>query len=293
MATKIEKDGISGQETTGHEWDGIKELNTPLPKWWLYSFYACIAIALGYTVFYPSWPSLSGHTPGVLGWTQRDELRSKLEEEKARRAPMLAKIEATPIDQIRHDPELMTYVQAAGRTAFADNCATCHGAGGAGSKSYPTLADDDWIWGGSPEQILQTISYGIRNANPESHAGDMPRFGADGVLTREQIADVAQYVLSLSKPDAEPGADKAAEERGAAIFAENCAACHGDAGEGNQDMGAPRLNDGIWLYGGDRDAVVESITNGRKGSMPAWSERLDPATIKILAAYVHALGGGR
>ena len=285
MPTKIEKDHISGQDTTGHEWDGIKELNTPLPKWWLYSFYASIAFAVVYMLLYPALP----HVGGLLGWSQRGELQATLDGEKARRAPMMARIESTPIDQIRHDPELMTFVQAAGRTAFADNCATCHGAGGAGAKGYPTLADDDWLWGGTPEQILQTIGYGIRNANAESRMGDMPRFGADGVLTRTQIADVASFVLALSKP----GTDKAAEERGAAVFAENCAACHGERGAGNPEMGAARLDDGIWLYGGDRAALVETITNGRKGSMPAWSERLDPATVKILSAYVHALGGGK
>jgi cytochrome c oxidase cbb3-type subunit 3 len=285
MPTKIEKDSISGQETTGHEWDGIKELNTPLPKWWLYSFYASIVFAFGYALLYPALP----HVGGVLGWTQRGELQATLDAEKAKRAPMLARIETTPIGEIRHDAELMAYVQAAGRTAFADNCATCHGAGGAGSKGYPTLADDDWLWGGTPEQILQTIGYGIRNANPDTHMGDMPRFGADGVLTRAQIADVAGYVLSLSKP----GTDAADEARGEAVFADNCAACHGEKGGGNPEMGAPRLDDAVWLYGGDRAAVVESISNGRKGSMPAWAERLDPATVKILAAYVHALGGGK
>jgi cytochrome c oxidase cbb3-type subunit 3 len=288
MATKIEKDALTGRETTGHEWDGIKELNTPLPKWWLYSFYASILFSLVYVVLYPAWPMIGGHTEGVLGWTQRDELRADLEAERARRAPVLARIEAMPVDEIRHDPELMAFVQAAGRTAFGDSCATCHGAGGAGAKGYPTLADDDWLWGGTPEQVLQTVSYGIRNANENAHVSEMPRFGADGVLTRAQIEDVVQHVLSLSG-----GASGASAERGAAVFAENCAACHGERGEGNAEMGAPRLDDAIWLYGGDRASLVETVTNGRKGSMPAWSERLDPATVKILSLYVHALGGGR
>jgi cytochrome c oxidase cbb3-type subunit 3 len=289
MPTKIEKDATTGQDTTGHEWDGIKELNTPLPKWWLYTFYFCIVWGIAYTVLYPSWPGLSSHFNGTSGWTRRGELAEAVTAQKAAQADTRAKIVATPIEDIRKDPALMGYVQAAGRVAFADNCAGCHGAGGAGAVGFPTLADDDWIWGGKPEQILQTITYGIRNSNENSRVSDMPRFGADGMLTKEQISDVADYVLSLSGTAADP----AVLERGATVFAENCAACHGEKGEGIQEMGAPRLSDGIWLYGGDRKTVVETITYARRGSMPAWSERLDPATVKVLATYVHALGGGQ
>lgn len=289
MPTKIEKDSATGRMTTGHEWDGIKELNTPLPKWWLYTFYVCILFAVVYSVLFPSWPSLSSHTDGVLGWTQREELADRLAAEKSRLQPVMAKIEATPIDEIRNSPELMNYVQAAGRVAFADNCAACHGAGGAGTVGFPTLADDDWIWGGKPDQILQTVMFGIRNTNPESRVSDMPRFGVDQMLDAQQIDDVAEYALSLSGAATDP----AAVERGTQLYADNCAVCHGEKGEGNPDMGAPRLNDGIWLYGGDKATVVETITYARRGSMPAWSERLDPATVKILAAYVHALGGGQ
>lgn len=289
MPTKIEKDATTGQDTTGHEWDGIKELNTPLPKWWLYTFYFCIVWGIAYTVLYPSWPTLNNHFSGTSGWSRRGELAETLAAQKAAQADTRAKIVATPIEEIRKDPALMGYVQAAGRVAFADNCAGCHGAGGAGAVGFPTLADDDWIWGGKPEDILQTITYGIRNANENSRVSDMPRFGADGLLTKEQIGDVADYVLSLSGTAADP----AVLERGATVFTENCAACHGEKGEGMHEMGAPRLSDGIWLYGGDRKTVVETITYARKGSMPAWIERLDPATVKVLATYVHALGGGQ
>ncbi|HYC04589.1 MAG TPA: cytochrome-c oxidase, cbb3-type subunit III [Azospirillaceae bacterium] len=289
MPTKIEKDEITGTETTGHEWDGIKELNTPLPKWWLYSFYATIAFSVAYCVAYPAWPSLSGHTEGVLGWTQRGELAQSLKTEQERLAPMMAKIAAAPIEQVVKDPEMAGFVQAAGRRAFADNCAGCHGAGGAGAKGFPTLADDDWLWGGSAEQILHTVSYGVRNANADARVSEMPRFGADQLLAKEQIGDVADYVLSLSAPVS----DQAAVARGGQVYADNCAACHGDKGEGNLEMGAPRLSDAIWLYGGDRASVVETVTFARKGSMPAWAERLDPATVKLLAAYVHNLGGGK
>ncbi len=290
MPTKIEKDAATGQMTTGHEWDGIKELNTPLPKWWLYTFYATIVFGIVYMVLYPAWPSLSDHTKGALGWTQRGELAQKMEAEQQRLAPIMARIEATDIADIRNDPELMGYVAAAGRVAFADNCAGCHGAGGAGAAGgFPSLADDDWIWGGTPDQILQTVSYGVRNANENSRINDMPRFGVDQLLDRAQIDDVAEYVLAMSGT----ATDAAAAERGAAVYAENCASCHGEKGEGIVDLGGPRLNDGIWLYGGDKASVVHSITYARRGNMPAWAERLDPATVKVLAAYVHALGGGQ
>lgn len=289
MPTKIEKDAATGTDTTGHEWDGIKELNTPLPKWWLYTFYACIVWGVIYTVLLPSWPTLSSHFGGTSGWTRRGELAETLAAQKADQADTRAKIVEMSIADIRRDPALMGYVQAAGRVAFADNCAGCHGAGGAGAVGFPTLADDDWIWGGEPEQILQTITYGIRNNNENSRISDMPRFGADGMLTKEQIADVADYVLSLSGTQA----DAAVLERGGVIYAENCAACHGEKGEGMHEMGAPRLSDAIWLYGGDRKTVIETITYARRGNMPAWIERLDPATVKVLATYVHALGGGQ
>lgn len=290
MPTKIEKDSVTGTMTTGHEWDGIKELNTPLPKWWLYTFYATIVFGVVYTVLYPAWPTLSAHTRGALGWTQRQELAEKLDQEQQRLAPVMAKIQETDIAAIRENPELMGYVMAAGRVAFADNCAGCHGAGGAGAAGgFPSLADDDWIWGGTPDQILQTVAYGVRNANENSRVNDMPRFGVDQLLEKAQIDDVAEYVLSLSGS----GGDAAAAERGSSVYAENCASCHGEKGEGIVDLGGPRLNDGIWLYGGDKASVVHSITYARRGNMPAWSERLDPATVKVLAAYVHALGGGQ
>lgn len=289
MPTKIEKDAPTGQSTTGHEWDGIKELNTPLPKWWLYTFYASIAFALVYTVLYPAWPGATGATEGTLGWTQRQELAAKMAAEQERISPVLARLVATDVADIRNDPELMGFVQAKGRQAFADNCAGCHGAGGAGATGFPSLADDDWLWGGSPDEILHSVAYGIRNANENSRLSEMPRFGADQLLEPEQINDVADYVLSLS------GAahDGVAAARGATVYAENCAACHGEAGEGMVEMGAPRLNDAIWLYGGDKESVVRTVTYSRQGNMPAWSERLDEATVKVLAAYVHALGGGQ
>ena len=289
MPTKIEKDLVTGTDTTGHEWDGIKELDTPLPKWWLYVFYATIAWSLAYYVFYPAWPTLSSHTQGLLGYSSRVEIGEQLAAQKAERAPFVERIRNTPLEEIEAQPDLLNFAIGGGRAVFAENCAACHGSGGAGAKGFPNLADDDWLWGGNRDAIWQTIRHGIRNANPESRQSQMPRFGADGILKRTEIADVAEYVLSLS---AAPG-DPEAAKRGAPLFAENCAACHGEKGEGNQELGAPNLADKIWLYGGSKTAVIESITNARAGSMPSWSERLDDATIKMLTIYVHSLGGGK
>lgn len=289
MPTKIEKDVITGTDTTGHEWDGIKELNTPLPKWWLYVFYACIAWAMGYYVLYPSWPSFSSHLPGIAGYWSRDEVRQQLDALAGQRAPFVKRIQSASLDQIKADPSLFNYALAGGKAAFADNCAPCHGPGGGGTKGFPNLADDKWLWGGDLAAIHRTIQYGIRNANNDSRQSAMPRFGADGVLTPPQINDAAEFVLSLRNN----ASDAKAAGRGAAVFAENCAVCHGDKGQGNQEVGAPSLRDGIWQYGGDKASIVHTITFARNGSMPAWSERLDPATVKMLALYVHALGGGK
>lgn len=286
MPTKIEKDRLSGRDTTGHEWDGVKELNTPLPTWWVYTFYATIVFAAVYCFLYPSWPWLNGHTEGSLGYSSRVELTQELAAQARSRAVFVDRIRATPLGQIAKEPELLNFAMAGGRSAFQTNCMQCHGAGGAGSPGFPNLVDDDWIWGGSLDQIYATIQHGIRNADDKSRQSMMPRFGADGMLTGGQIAAVTDYVLSLS------GKAKANEE-GAKIFQEQCVACHGAGGKGNQELGAPNLADGLWLYGGDRDSVYRSIFYARNGSMPAWSGRLDEATLKMLAIYVHALGGGR
>ena len=286
MPTKIEKDTLSGQNTTGHEWDGVKELNTPLPTWWLYTFYACIAFAVVYCALYPSWPWLTGHTDGLLGYSSRAELRQELSAQAKERAGFVDRIRTASLADIRKDPELFNFAMAGGRSAFQTNCMQCHGAGGGGSTGFPNLVDDDWIWGGSIDQIYATIEHGIRNTDDKSRQSMMPRFGVDGLLTGAQVAAVTDYVLSLS------GKAKATPE-GAKIFEEQCVACHKAGGKGDQELGAPNLSDGIWLYGGSRDAIYRSIFYARNGSMPAWSGRLDEATMKMLTVYVHALGGDR
>jgi cytochrome c oxidase cbb3-type subunit 3 len=286
MPTKIEKDAVSGQDTTGHEWDGVKELNTPLPTWWVYTFYATIVFAVVYCILYPSWPSFRGHTDGLLGYSSRVELAAALETQTRGRAKFVDRIRNSSLADIRKDPELFNFALAGGRSAFQTNCMQCHGAGGAGSTGFPNLVDDDWIWGGKIDQIYATIRHGIRNADDKSRQSLMPRFGTDELLTAAQVAAVTDQVLSLS------GRGKSTPE-GAKVFQEQCASCHQADGKGNQELGAPNLTDGIWLYGGDRDSIYRAIFYARNGSMPAWGERLDDATLKMLAIYVHSLGGGR
>jgi cytochrome c oxidase cbb3-type subunit 3 len=248
-------------------------------------FYVTIVWAIGYMFVYPSLP---GHT-GWFGYWSRAELGESLNEQRAQRAAFVGRIEKAELADIRKNEELLNFSLAGGRQVFADNCVPCHGAGGAGALGYPNLADDDWLWGGDLAQIHQTIRHGVRMADDKSRNSAMPRFGLDGILKPDEIAATADYVLTLS--GAAPAGASAA--RGEKIYAENCVACHGEKGEGNQELGAPRLDDRIWLFGGDRDSIVKSIANARAGAMPGWEGRLDAATVKMLAVYVHALGGGK
>ena len=283
-------DAVSGVTTTGHSWDNIEELNNPLPRWWLWTFYLTIVWAIAYCIAYPAWPLVSSYTKGVLGWQSRDAVEVELAALKDQRSGMTARLAASSLEEIRQDSEMFVFARAQGKAAFGDNCAPCHGAGGGGAKGYPNLNDDDWLWGGSLEQIQQTIQFGVRSTNDQGHSGSMPAFGRDGILKREEISQVADYVRSLSGLPTEKGFDLAA---GAKVFAENCAACHGDKGQGMLEMGAPNLTDQIWLFGSDKAAIVDGLTNGRGGVMPAWHGRLDDTTVKALTLYVHSLGGGQ
>lgn len=287
MATK-ERDPITGIETTGHEWDGVKELNTPLPKWWVYVFYACIIWALGYWVVMPSWPTLTGYAGGMAKYSSRGAVEEDLAALKKQRGEKSAKLATLSVDEIYKDANLRSYAVAAGRTAFNENCSACHQFGGAGKPGvYPTLADDEWIWGGTTDDIKTTITFGIRNANSNSRQSEMPKFGADGLLKADEISAVADFVLAQAK-----GAGDAASA-GGKIFAEQCSSCHGEKGEGMKEVGAPALNNGLWLYGGTKEAIVAQVTNPKHSSMPAWTERLDETTIKTLAVYVRSLGGAK
>jgi cytochrome c oxidase cbb3-type subunit 3 len=290
MTEHSDFDQISGRTTTGHEWDGIKELNTPLPRWWVITFYLCIVWAFGYWIVYPAWPLVSGYTSGVLHYSSRADVAVELANLEKIRGDKMVALGAASLADIEKNPALLALARARGKTVFGDNCAPCHGSGAAGAKGFPNLNDDDWLWGGTLEQIMQTIQFGARSGHAKTHEGQMLAFGKDGTLKREGIVAVANYVRSLSGLPTRPGYDAAA---GARIFADNCTVCHGDAGKGNQDVGAPNLTDKIWLYGSDEATIIETVTNGRAGVMPAWVGRLDPSTIKAMAVYVHSLGGGK
>ena len=285
-----EIDSVSGRATTGHEWDGIKELNTPLPRWWVICFYLTIAWSIGYWIVYPAWPLISSNTTGLLGYSTRANVAVELAKLEKIRGDKMAALGAASLADIERDPALLALARAKGKTVFGDNCAPCHGSGAAGAKGFPNLNDDDWLWGGTLDQIVQTIQFGVRSGHAKSHEGQMLAFGRDGVLKGDEIVTVANYVRSLSGLSTRKGYDPAKGEK---IFADNCVACHGDGGKGNQELGAPNLTDKIWLYGSDEATLIETISQGRAGVMPAWEGRLDPATIKAMAVYVHSLGGGK
>jgi len=282
-------DELTGTATTGHEWDGLRELNTPLPRWWLWTFYATIIWAVAYWVVYQAWPLISSATQGTFGWHSRSAVESDLAALKAARGPMVAKLAAAPVADIVNDPQLLDFARAQGRVAFADNCAPCHGAGGGGAKGYPNLNDDDWLWGGKLAAIEQTIRHGARSGDKDDHEGNMPAFGRDNILKPNQISAVADYVRSLSGLPAEQGADLGLGKK---VFADNCAVCHGPDGKGNRELGAPNLTDKIWLYGPDKATIMQGVQNGRGGQMPAWQGRLSDPIIKALTVYVYTFGGG-
>jgi cytochrome c oxidase cbb3-type subunit 3 len=290
MSEHNEIDHVSGRSTTGHEWDGIKELNTPLPRWWVLTFYATIVWAIGYWVVYPAWPLVSGYTRGVLNYTNRAAVTEDLARLEVLRGEKMKVLGTASLAEIEKDPALLALARARGKTVFADNCAPCHGSGAAGAKGYPNLNDDDWLWGGTLDQIAETIQFGARSGHAKAHEGQMLAFGRDGTLKKDEIVTAANYVRSLSGLSTASGYDATTGKK---LFADNCVSCHGDGGKGNPELGAPNLTDKIWLYGSDEATIIETITNGRSGVMPAWVGRLDPVTIKALTVYVHSLGGGK
>jgi len=292
MADKRERDELSGTDTTGHEWDGLKELDTPLPRWWLYILYGTIVIAVVYWVLMPAWPLANGYTKGVLGWSDRNNVAAEVQGLRAARTPLFERLAGASAAEIAADPELQEFARAAGEAAFGDNCRTCHGAGGAGAPGYPVLADDVWIWGGTLADIEHTLRVGVRGTHPDTRNSAMPAFGRDNILTAAQIGDVTEHVIAISAARTRVAPDMAAAARGAAIYQEQCALCHGPAGAGDRSVGAPSLNDDVWLYGGTRQEIRRQIELGRGGVMPTWEARFDPGTIRALAYYVHDLGGG-
>lgn len=279
----IDRDEHTGVETTGHEWDGIKELNLPAPRWWLIVFLITCIWSVGYWVIYPAWPTLSGNTKGSAGWTQYKKLTKEQSEIAARRGEFATKIKAHSLEEIQKDPELYAFAIAGGKTMFKENCSACHGTGAEGRPGYPNLNDDDWLWGGDLHSIYATIKQGVRSNHEQTRTSQMPPFG--DMLSKQQVSDVADHVLSLSS-------NKGSNEQGAALFKQNCSSCHGTNGTGSRQLGAPNLVDAIWLYGDDKASIMQQIRRPRHGVMPTWETRLPDETIKQLTIYVHSLGGG-
>jgi cytochrome c oxidase cbb3-type subunit III len=280
-------DEISGVQTTGHEWDGIRELNSPLPRWWVWTFYATIIWALGYTIAYPAWPLISSATSGVLGYSSRVDVKNELAAAEAAKAEYVAAVAAKNIDEILADEKLRTFAAAAGAAAYKVNCVQCHGSGAQGSKGFPNLNDDDWLWGGDAAALLQTISHGIRFAtDADTRISEMPAFV--DVLDADQTRDVAAFTASISGMES----DATQAAAGKQIFADNCASCHGDDGRGNRELGGPNLTDAIALYVHSPADITAQIRAPKHGVMPAWRGRLGDVKVKELAVYVHSLGGG-
>ncbi len=280
-------DEETGVETTGHSWDGIEELNNPLPRWWLWCLYATIVWGIGYVIAYPAWPMISGATEGVLGWSTRANVAQEIVEHEAKNETLVTALLDTEFAALPESADLHRYAIARGGAVFRAQCSQCHGSGAAGAKGYPNLLDNDWLWGGTVDEIAHTVAHGIRNeTDDDARWSEMPAFGE--ILEEDEIAATVEYVVSLSNPDH----DAALAATGSEIFADNCVACHEENAMGNKDLGAPNLADAIWLYGGDRDTLTETIYYSRYGVMPAWGQRLTDADVRAVSSYVHALGGG-
>ncbi len=288
MADNPQKDDVTGIDTTGHEWDGIRELDNPLPRWWLYVFYACILYGVVYMALYPSVPLGKTYFGGLKNYSQREIVANELAAAKDAKGEFITRIENSDLVDIRNNDELLSFSLAGGRVAFLDNCAGCHGTGATGGPGYPNLADDSWLWGGELETIHQTISHGIRwDVDDDTRISEMPNFGGDELLEKDDMNAVAEYILSLTGRETMKSVVSTGEE----IFADNCAACHMDDASGDRDIGAPALNDQIWLYGDKKENILAQLNRPKHGQMPAWAGRLDSATIKMLTVYVHSLGG--
>lgn len=287
MAEEKRIDGPTGTQTVGHEWDGIEELDTPMPRWWVISFWGTIIWAIAYVIVYPAIPMIDSATQGIWNWSSRGQFEQEMKVETLRRAPVANALAAVPIEELASNERLYQAAIEGGRAAFKVHCVQCHGSGASGSKGYPNLNDDDWLWGGDLPAIHYTLTNGVRQPGHDAtRFSQMPPFA--GILTADQVGSLATYVQTLSGKS-RPSSKSAV---GATLFAANCASCHGTDGKGLREFGAPNLTDAIWLYGGDIASIRATINNSRFGVMPRWNNRLDEVTIKMLSVYVHSLGGG-
>ena len=287
---EIERDDVTGRETTGHEWNGIKELDTPVPRGVLMFLIVTHIWAIAWWFLVPAWPLGTTYTKGLLGIDQRTTVEARVVEGQRERSAWMARLETEPYDVIMADEALMQTVRNTGRQLFGDNCAACHGRDGKGGTNYPDLTDDDWLWGGGAELVEQTMRVGINTAHPDTRIAQMPAFGRDEMLDREQVRDVAAYVYSIANPDYSTPENLDRINAGREVFVTTCAACHGENAQGSAEVGAPNLTDDRWVYGGSMDTIIASVHGGRQGHMPTWEKRLSNADIRTLALYVHDLG---
>ena len=283
-----ERDPYTGHMTTGHEWNGITELNTPVPRAVYFFLAVTTAFAIVYWLLMPAWPIGTTYTRGLLGLDDRSNVAEELRQAASGREVWAQRIESSEYRTIQSDEKLMDVVRDTGRALFADNCSVCHGSDGKGGPGYPNLTGGSWLWGGKPEAVAETLRVGINSSHPETRTSQMLAFGRDQVLSRREIENLVTYVQSLSKQPNPTEVETLAA--GKEIFAANCASCHGDNAAGNPELGAPNLSDPFWIYGGDRQSIYTSIHQGRQGHMPHWEGRLTPLERKVLTLYVLDLG---
>ena len=281
-----ERDPYTGYLTTGHEWNGIKELNTPVPRVVIFFLIITALYSVVYWILMPAWPLGVSYTKGLLGIDQRDVVAGQIKRADEERSVWTKRIEAESFEQILADPKLMTVVRQTGSTLFGDNCSGCHGRTAEGGLGFPALVSSTWLWGGSPEAIAETIRVGINSPHKDTRVSQMMAFGRDGILKRDEVNNVVDFVRSLSDPSVAKTVAAAKLDAGKALFAANCVSCHGDNAKGNPELGAPDLTDKFWIYGGDAQSVFTSVWGGRQGHMPSWDGRLSPVDQKILTLYL-------
>ncbi len=287
-----EHDVPTGQKTTGHEWNGIKELDTPVPKVVLAFLAIGTIFAVIYWVLAPAWPLGVSYTRGLLGLNDRQEVTQQVAAAQADRAIWTRRLTTEPLATLRADPAAMAYVDEVAPTLFADNCAACHGADLRGGPGFPNLTAPARLWGGDLDTVAETIRVGINADDPQTRRSQMSAFGTFGTLDRDQIQAVSAFIRARSG-QAVTAAERERIPSGAEVFVTTCASCHGVDGRGDVTVGAPDLTDSVWIYGGDAATVYETIHSGRQGHMPAWEGRLSPADIRMLALYVDAHTEGR
>ncbi|TRL37345.1 cytochrome-c oxidase, cbb3-type subunit III [Rhizobium straminoryzae] len=279
-----ERDPVTGYLTTGHEWNGIKELNTPVPRIVYVFLSLTTTFGLIYWLLMPALPLGTTYTKGLLGYDERRVVERAVAHAEAERAPWHEVLDRQDFASFAADPAAMQEIREAGRLLFGQNCAACHGIHATGNTGFPNLAAGALNWGDRPEVLQQTIRVGVNSDHPESRTAQMPAFGQDGILSRPEVDAVIAYVHDLSRDGTAVSA--LAHPAGARIFAAQCAACHGADARGKADVGAPNLTDTTWLYGGDLQTIFQTVWYGRQGHMPSWEARLGARNVKLLAAYV-------